>query len=65
MSKFSMSNAFIRKLEGYGSLTELDKTLLSTASSEITTVPSRVDLVGVGKPAPYVHIILDGFALSL
>ena len=29
MSKFSMSNAFVRKLEGYGSLTELDKTLLS------------------------------------
>jgi CRP-like cAMP-binding protein len=62
MSKFSMSNTFIRKLEGYGSLTDEEKTLLSTAWSQITTVPSRVDLVDVGKPAPVVHVILDGFA---
>jgi hypothetical protein len=27
MSKFSTSNTFVRKLEAYGSLTELDKTL--------------------------------------
>ena len=56
-----MSNTFVRKLEGYANLTERDKALLVEVSRRVTIVPDRVDLVRVGKPAPFVHVIVEGF----
>jgi len=57
-----MENALIKKLEGYASLDEEDKRLLSSVVQQPRTVAAHTNLASEGEKPVFVHLILDGFA---
>lgn len=57
-----MPNAFIRKMNGHGSLSAEDAALLEGACSKPVSVPARHELIREGdKPGP-IFVILEGWA---
>lgn len=56
-------NAFIRKLQCYGPLSESDSDLVRAITEKRTSVERRTDLVKEGASTDIVHIILEGFAI--
>lgn len=58
----SSSNAFIRKLDAFVSLSEPEKAYLAQITEKPRFVEARTDLVSEGSPPNGVFLILDGFA---
>lgn len=57
-----MSNAFVKKLNGLGELSEEDKRLLENACSPVRNVHAGRDLASEGDPPGLDFVILDGWA---
>lgn len=58
-----MPNAFIRKLEGFGLLSEEHKTLLEDVSSSPRLVEADTDLISEGDKPEDVQLIMEGLAV--
>jgi CRP-like cAMP-binding protein len=58
----AMSNAFIRKICLFASLSEADTKVLQRVCSTPTTISARHDLIREGEVPGVVHLILAGFA---
>lgn len=57
-----MTNAFIRKLDGFEPLSASDREWLVSITKGAKAVPAGQDLIREGDHPQFVHVILDGFA---
>lgn len=58
----SVSNAFIRKLDGFEPLRSDDREWLEFVTRQVKDVSADQDLISEGDTPQYVHLILEGFA---
>ncbi|MGX5843565.1 Crp/Fnr family transcriptional regulator [Mesorhizobium sp. ArgA1] len=57
-----MTNAFVRKLMGFGPLTDADRAWLETVTKLSYEVGTDTDIIREGDNPDRVHVILEGFA---
>jgi CRP-like cAMP-binding protein len=57
-----MSNPLVRKLEGFGPLSELDRTVLERISANAQLIGPRIDLIREGDPPDGVILVMEGIA---
>lgn len=57
-----MSNAFVRKLNGFEPLTHADREWLASITRTVRDVGADQDLISEGDNPKNVHLILEGFA---
>ncbi|HEV7439927.1 MAG TPA: Crp/Fnr family transcriptional regulator [Methylobacterium sp.] len=55
-------NPLIRKLEGFGGLSEADRAVLERLSADVRTVDPHVDLIREGEVPDEAVLMVDGFA---